>query len=389
MDIAKITKSLIYKDPFYGHFALGIDKKFSNLVSTACVTINGINTEMHFCEDFVNTLNEKQQIGLMQHELGHIALFHLIHAAKYQNIDVWNIACDITINQYIEPEYLPPKPCLPSSFPELNLDPFMDTEYYYNKLISGIESSPKLKSLLNFMKGGGKTAFSHELWRMIKEMPDSTRHLVQKQIEHQIKNVYENNFNKNIGLIPGNLRNFVMNLYEVNKAITDWRAVMMNFKSFCDKQIIKFTRNRINKRYEDFDAVTLRRRQKILIGIDTSGSISNDDLQKFFQQVLHISKCDIDVDVCEWDYGIQRIYNFNKKEKVNNKNGVKGGGGTNPYQVIDMLNKSKDYNAAIMFTDGFIAGDWDKNVCKPVLWIITQSGDLNFNFPGKKIKAIN
>ena len=389
MDIVKTTKNLIYKDPFYGHFALGVEKKFSNLVSTACVTFKGIDLEMHFNENFVKNLNEKQHIGLMQHELMHIILFHLIHAEDYSDRDIWNIACDITINQYIDPEYLPPKPLLPSSFPEIKLELFRDTQYYYYMLINSIDKSKKLQSLHNFMKNGGITMSTHELWNKMEGMSDQAKTLIKKQIEHQIKQVYENNLNSNPGLIPGNLRNFIIDLYIKEKAITDWRTVIMNFKSFCDKQVIKFSRNKINKRFEDFDAVTLRQKQNLLIALDTSGSISDDNLQKFFQQILHISKFNIGIDICEWDYGIQSIYKFDRHKIVKNKTSVKGGGGTNPYEVVEKLNSSKDYNAAIIFSDGYVSGSWDKKNCKPILWIITESGTLEFNFPGKKIKAIN
>lgn len=389
MDIVKTTKSLIYKDPFYGHFALGVEKKFSNLVSTACVTFRGINIEMHFNKDFVEKLTEKQQIGLMQHELSHIINFHLIHAHDYQDKDLWNIACDITINQYIDAEYLPPKPCLPSSFPEIKLEPFRDTSYYYDMLQRLMPQSKKLQALYDFMKSGGKTMSSHELWNQVEELPEQTKNLIKKQIEHQIKEVYENNLGKNPGALPGHLRKFVIDLYIKEKAVADWRAVIMNFKSFADKQVIKFSRNKINKRFEDSDAVTLRQKQKILIAIDTSGSISDYNLQKFFQQILHISKFDIEIDICEWDYGIQSIYKFDKKKIIKNKKEVKGGGGTNPYEVLENLNRSKEYNAAIIFTDGFVAGSWDKKTCKPILWVITENGTENFNFPGKKIKAIN
>jgi predicted metal-dependent peptidase len=73
----------------------------------------------------------------------------------------------------------------------------------------------------------------------------------------------------------------------------------------------------------------------------------------------------------------------------NKPTSVRGGGGTNPLDVIKRLNEDKKYSAAIMFSDGFIFGRWEKPVCKPILWVITKDGNLGFNFPGKKIKAID
>lgn len=389
MDIVNISKKLLYKNAFYGHFALSVEKKISDKVDTACVHFNGINMEMHFNPTFTSKLTEKQQIGLMEHELGHILFFHLLYSENYKNKDAYNIACDMVINQYIDPDYLPPHPCLPSSFPELKLEAFKDANYYYNAIIKDQDESPRLKKLLSHMASGGKTLFSHELWSDSNISPQISN-LIKKQIEHQIKDVYENNLQKNTGAIPGFLRKFVLDLYIKEKPITNWRTVVNNFTSFCDDQTVRVTKNRLNKRFEDFEAITLKRKKTILIGVDTSGSISDVELQKFFQQILHIHKAGSEIDICEWDVGIQRIYKFDKNKIIKNKsNNICGGGGTNPLKVIEELNKNKQYTGAIMFSDGHIGGEWLKKVSKPILWIITKSGNLDFKFPGKKVKAID
>lgn len=394
MDLQQATKNLIYKDPFYGHIALGLSKKFSNKISTACAAIRNIEIELFFNEDFFNSLNDNQKVGLMQHELAHVCLFHLLHVCDYSNKNVWNIACDMTINQYIDKGYLPPKAILPTSFPDITLDPFMDTKYYYNKLIDHIGSSEKLKKLVEYMDGGGLTSASHELWgeidgfeNIVHTSSQSLRSLIQKQLEAQIKDVYQNILNSSPSLVPGYLRNFVSDLVIKKEQVLDWRMVVRSFRSYCEKQQHYITSSRINKRYQDNAAISFRNKKKILIGLDTSGSISNELLEDFFQQVLHLQKTGTEISVCEWDVGIQRIYDFNNKNKWKNES-VKGGGGTNPYQVVEELNNNNSYNSAIMFTDGFIAGEWDKSMSKPILWVITKNGSDNFGFPGKKIKAI-
>lgn len=403
MDLVQCSKHLIYKDPFYGHVALGLQKEFSTKIKTACAQVVGMNINLYFNEEFFNKLTDKQKIGLMQHELGHVCLFHLAHWDLFAEKEIYNIATDMCINQYIEAEYLPPSAILPNSFPELKLPTFKDSQTYYDLLMQANKNgtSPNLTGLVNYMKSGGQTVSSHELWDEWndgdgegeegnegkgsgKNVPSGVRDLIKKQIEHQIKEVYENNLGKNPGNIPGYLRDLVLGMYKNIPPVLDWKGVIRQFKSFCDKQKIKFTRNKPNKRYPDSDAITLQQQRRMLVGVDTSGSISNEMLQQFFAQIHHMSKTGVEIDVCEWDSGIQRIYSFSDKKKWQSGE-VKGGGGTNPYEVVEYLNKSRNHNAMIMFTDGFIAGSW-KNRSKPILWVITSGGNGNLpDWPGKKI----
>ena len=44
-DIAKHSKTLMFKEPFYGLFLIGLNKEISNAVGTACVAKDGINTK--------------------------------------------------------------------------------------------------------------------------------------------------------------------------------------------------------------------------------------------------------------------------------------------------------------------------------------------------------
>ena len=45
-EIAKHSKTLMFKEPFYGLFLIGLNKEISNAVGTACVAKDGINTKL-------------------------------------------------------------------------------------------------------------------------------------------------------------------------------------------------------------------------------------------------------------------------------------------------------------------------------------------------------
>lgn len=385
MNIQQATKQMIFIEPFYGHFSLGVDKKFSNQISTACVYVDGLNHKMLINEDFWNKLPDPHKIGILMHELMHISLFHLIYMKNYDDKELWNVACDMALNQYIPKENLPSIAILPSSFPELNLPPKLGAREYYKLLKQQKGNSPKLQALCQAMKGGQPTVCSHELWGDAEDLPDHVVETIKKQVEHQLKEVFENNLNKNAGSVPGHLSQIIKDIYAQTRLEISWKAIIRQFKSFCDKQEVRFTNNRPNKRYEDQKALFLRNKKSLLVAIDTSGSISDNDLKMFLEEISYMAKTGISIDLIECDtqiHSVKTIDSFSIKNK-----GVKisGRGGTNYGPVLKFLNENTKYNACVFLTDGYPFDKQDKRA-KPILWVITPNGSVDFPFSGKKIR---
>ena len=121
-ELAKASKDLMLKEPFYGLFLIMLNKQWNNkAVPTAGVSRLGINYQLYLNTDFWDTLGSQQKIGLLKHELLHIAFFHITDWSHLTNKEIANIAMDIEINQLIQEDHLPPGPQLPSTYPELNL----------------------------------------------------------------------------------------------------------------------------------------------------------------------------------------------------------------------------------------------------------------------------
>ena len=56
-------------------------------------------------------------------------------------------------------------------------------------------------------------------------------------------------------------------------------------------------------------------KQKILVGIDTSGSVSDDELCEFFSELYHMYKANVSITIAECDAKINRIYEYNGFKK--------------------------------------------------------------------------
>ena len=105
--LSKTGKDLMLKEPYYGFFLIKLNKIWNNRVPTAGVCKNGINYQLAINEKFWTDLSEDHRLGLLKHELLHIAFGHLTTVFKFSDRRLANIAMDMEINQYISDDLLP------------------------------------------------------------------------------------------------------------------------------------------------------------------------------------------------------------------------------------------------------------------------------------------
>jgi predicted metal-dependent peptidase len=114
-----------------------------------------------FKEEFVNKLTQEECLGILCHEILHLALFHP-NREKNRNHSEWNIACDLTTNSMLIKKGF----CLPSGALAPQNNKFTLSRRYNQLVITDIDqkspeeiyweiSTPKNQRKLN--KFGGKT----------------------------------------------------------------------------------------------------------------------------------------------------------------------------------------------------------------------------------------
>ena len=378
--VARSTKSLIFKEPFYGLFLIGINKKYINTIPTAAVSKNNIGVQLIFNPEFFISLNEDHRFGLIKHELLHIAFGHLVIRDKYADKKLFNIAADLEINQYIKESNLPEGGLLLSSFPELKLPTKAGTKVYYDLLSEAKEdgSSPSLDNLMNEMDG--ESPYCHSTWDEFDELPESDKKLMQKQIEHQLKEAAETT-EKKCGNIPGELADLIRRLLHVEPAKFDWKAYLRRFIGNSSIVYTKKLRRKYNKRYAANPGLKIKFKNHICVGVDTSGSVNNDELRQFFSELTHMHKTGHKITVVQCDTKINSVKEFNPKKDWE----IHGRGGTSFQPVIDHYNEKKgQYTALIYLTDGeAYAPD---NCPNNTLWVHSSNCSINEELPGKKIQ---
>jgi len=377
--VAKTTKELILTEPFYGLFLIGINKKFTDQIPTAGVSKNGIGMQLTINPEFYTNLNNLHRLGLIKHELLHIAFGHLLMRDLYSNHKLFNIAADLEINQYIDSSKLPEGGLLLSSFPELNLPKKAGTKVYYNLLEQAQDdgTSPSLDSLMNKMDG--ESQYCHGTWDEFDELSEPDKKLLEKQVEHQLKDAAETTV-KRQGNIPGEFKDIIERLFHVEPAKFDWKSYLKRFVGNSSVVYTKKLRRKYNKRYAANPGLKIKFKNHILVGVDTSGSVNNEELKEFFSELAHMSKTGHKITVAQCDTSLRTVEEFNPKKDWE----IHGRGGTSFQPVIDHYNEKGSYTALIYLTDGeAYAPD---NCPKNTLWCLSSISGMNDELPGLVIK---
>ena len=369
--VARTTKSLIFAEPFYGLFLIGINKKYSLGLATAGVSKNNIGCQLTINPEFYNDLSEDHRFGLIKHELLHIAFGHLITRDRYSDKKLFNIAADLEINQYILESKLPDGGLLLSSFPELNLPKKAGTDKYYELLQEAQEdgTSPSLDNLMNQMDG--ESPYCHSTWDEFNDLPEADKKLLQKQIEHQLKESAEQTVKKQ-GTVPGELAELIHRLMNIDPPKFDWKQYLRRFAGNSSIVYTKKLRRKYNKRYAANPGLKIKFKNHILVGVDTSGSVNNDELKEFFSELTHMHKTGHKITVAQCDTRLNSVKEFNPNKDWE----IHGRGGTSFQPVVDYYNEKKGlYTALIYLTDGEAYAP--ENCPNNTLWVHSSNCSIN------------
>jgi predicted metal-dependent peptidase len=377
--VSSASKTLMLREPYYGLFLIGLNKTYRDDIPTAGVSKNGINTQLAINPKFFEGLNEKHRIGLMKHELLHIALGHLFIRDNYADKKLFNIAADLEINQYILSDYLPDGGITLDTFPELNLPDRAGTKKYYELLSQAKQQggSDTLSNILNEMDG--ESQYNHTTWDEFEGIPEAEQKVIQKQVEHQLKESAKV-IKKQRGTIPGELSDILERMFHVEPPKFDWRGYLRRFVGNSIKSYTKKLRRKYNKRYAGNPGLKIKFKNHILVGIDTSGSVNNDELKEFHSELIHMHRTGHMITVIQCDTRVRSVELFNPKKDFN----IHGRGGTDFQPVIDHYNKENKYTALIYLTDGEAYNP--ANCPNNTLWVLSSISTMNNKLPGRVIK---
>lgn len=347
LTIAKAVKKLLIAEPFYGLFLMSLNKYFDDKIPTACVRRNGINTELAINEKFWNSLSDKAEIAILKHEAGHIIFGHLTMQEAFPNKKHFNICADVNVNSYIED--LPPNACTADKY---GVPPMCGTKWYYENIPEEKDQDPP----------------ENHNWDDFQNCSDAEKQLIQNQIDHIVKQTAEQ-VQKMCGNIPGQFKEYIDGLFAKKPAVFNWKNYFRRVVGNSIRSYIKSTRYRPSKRFKGQPGNVLKFKPKVLVAVDTSGSVSNDELQDFFSEVEHLYKSGVCVDVIEFDTCVTSKFEY---KGAKTEIPITGRGGTDATDAVNYYIQHREYSTLVIFTDGYLSINLPK--AQNMIWVITSNG---------------
>jgi predicted metal-dependent peptidase len=427
-DIAKTSIQLMLKEPFYGHFFSSVLKDISKNTDSVAISMSGkqmlkLIVNEDYWENELKGANDDStknlRYGAIKHQILHIVFKHLLRISDFGNKQLFGIAADLAANQYINSNQLTEDAIRLEDFPDFQLDRGQSLDYYYKRLSEELdsmnssdtsdgeneeededesesqstdtsenpeknESQQKLKDLLD--NKDNRQLNQHKFWEEIQKMTSSEKKMIEAMINESVLNSVQRMKDKRYGTLPAGLQQYIDLLVESLKPNVNWRRVLRLFAASSSRTQLKNTIRKPSKRYGTTPGIKIQRKQKLLVAIDTSGSVNDDELKEFFSELYHIWKQGAEIFVVECDAAIHNKYFYRGKPPTV----VSGRGGTDFNAPLAYANEEYNPDAIIYFTDGF-APEPQVLSRKPLLWMITSQGleENSWDFlPGRKVKMI-
>ena len=218
----------------------------------------------------------------------------------------------------------------------------------------------------------------HSTWKDFDDIPEATKQLMQNNINTILKNTAEQ-VEKMHGTIPGEFTELIEKLRQKKPEVFNWKAYFRRLLGSIYDVNIRSTRRKVSKRFDEAAGIQHKKKVSILVAIDTSGSVSQKELQEFFSEIDYAYKAGAKVTILQCDTRINAIEDYDGK----NIPEIKGRGGTDFNPPVDYYVKhKKDYASLIYFTDG--EAPLPTKSPQGMVWVISSCG-YHQDYPGKTI----
>jgi predicted metal-dependent peptidase len=404
------------------HVSLMREKKFAffaglfmvgaTTVTDSKITAGTNGRDAEYGREFVDSLTDKELAFLVMHENMHKCYRHLTIWKALDDIDrnITNAACDFVINVQLydmdpEEKFIAfPRSKATGEREGLFDEQYrgMDTKQVFDILLKkkkekGGQRGRKVKGdgtnrqpVDMFDDEDGDVGFDNHDWDGAKQLSEEDKKQLDREVEQAIRQggIYAGKFGGNTPREIGELLN----------PKVDWKDVLQRFarSNIRDRDSISWRKAHRNFLWQDIilPSILGKRVKSLLLGMDTSGSVEGQLLTEFLSEMNGLVKSvGIDrLDIVYWDAEIQahEIFTGGVKDIVHRTN-PKGGGGTNPDVVVDLIvEKQLKPDAIIMLSDGYMHTNKEKwaVITKPTLWCII--GNDNYEVPnGQKLVIRN
>jgi len=367
---AKINLMQMSNTAFYISIAFSLKYAWDDSIPSAGT--NGI--DMVINPDWFLQLSPDERVGLICHEVMHVALQHMCRTG-IRDPEIFNEAADHVINNLLKDANI----TIPSGGA---CDPQYrgkSTEEVYTILhqnpppnsppSSGLGTSPN--------DGSGYDKDIMPLKGDQEQIQEQEAKIAQTVAKASMESQMQGDAP---GTVPGDAQRLLDNLFNPK---LPWNVLLQNYMTAFAKDDYSFSKP--NKRFmPDFYLPGLHSEGlgEICVAIDTSGSVSDHDFKCFMSEVTDIkqSMSPSQLTIIDFDTSIKNVYNLSKDEGLDDIT-FSGYGGTNLKPVFDYY-KDKSPEVLIVFSDLYCTAI-QNDPGYPVLWVVIDNPEAEVFFGDK------
>jgi len=379
--ISKARINLLTDYPFFGCIAMKLIPREVTEDESKAFGINTMAVDMYGNLLYYAPWIEQQTDIVMKagvsHEVLHVVLKHLTRLGT-RDPKVWNIAVDAAVNEVLSHSFSLPQdwvriPQMVGKCSEEIYDWILKNAQKYKMPASGGFDSHIFGQGEGEGEGdqkksagtpGGNQGKTNSPFYQDGQQPVDTARAVREAY----------NFAKTQGKVPAGIERMFA---DILNPVLDWKDILRKFIV----QIVPFdfTYTRPSKKSYSvgfYMPREIREHVELVIGVDSSGSISDEEYAEFLSEIYHLVRqfeC-VRATVIICDAAIQEVIEIDENFDPHCVKG-RGYGGTDSLPVYKWITEEKQDNVKILvyLSDGYINIP-DKEKPFPTLWIITSQG---------------
>lgn len=360
-------------DNYFGNFLLLIKRRIRYDIKTAtAIKAEFSNFIIYFNPYIILDCNLKQVLALIKHDIYHILSNHIIREKslrnKYSKTAI-NLALDISVNGYIRnlPLWAETVSKVKLSY---NIDLPDDAPVEeYARLIQAAIDKKEIKD--NFgeesdLIKGHSIDGAHDVW-------EESEDITELQLKEMTKSIA---LKAGKSKIPASVEEL---LYKMQKAPQiSWENYLRRYIKTIPRgrKKVSTRRNRRQPDRLDLRGELGSYKPKIIVALDISGSMSQEEIEAAICEVFSIAKTvNVEITIIECDSEIRRVYKVKSHKEIKHKLETKGGTKFSP--VIEYMNiKNMKNSILIYFTDGLGENELLKTPKGyKILWILSGKGE--------------
>lgn len=368
--LRRALSALLVRLPFYGALALRLEHHVlpaQQAEARRILTAGTDGKRVFYRAQFVQRLSEEELLFLVAHETLHAALSHPLRGADKEDAVAWNIAADDTVNRLLRPDF----DRLPAFAIFVNPQQFKLSEAEWEQMATEAKYW-----LLAKRRREGEAQSDASLCRehqghgcaSLSPAPDAP---TPEQWRQWLKEAAE--FAESVqghGSVPAWVDEWVI---ASGQAKVPWQKVL---RQFVQQRVISHWNYPPSRRYQALALLPKPQRERygiLGIAIDTSGSISSEQLQQFWREVLAIRnnypRLTIRLVTCDVEVTSDEV--FPPFVPLPEARSLVGRGGTDFRPVFERFQQPPVPEAVVYLTDGM--GDYPTAPPPyPVLWLLSR-----------------